>query len=201
MSEPAAESDHRRALRLHSTLEKSRANGPGRRFVVWVQGCTLGCPGCFNPDTHPDRGGEIVEVGALVERVLARSPEIDGLTVSGGEPFEQPRALEALLRGVRERSELSTLVFSGFTIEEIRAREEAAACLAHLDVLVAGRFVESLSPAPDWRGSTNQVVHRLTSRHSERELERIPGQEIHIGLDGQVRVTGIRPDLAGGKPD
>src|SRR5512147_1881126 len=103
------------AARVHAVEPRSRANGPGVRFVVWVQGCTLGCPGCFNPTTHDAAGGTVVAVADLLAAIPA---DAAGLTVSGGEPLEQAAETLALLRGARARG-LSTLIFSGLTIDEI----------------------------------------------------------------------------------
>src|SRR6266545_7596698 len=100
-------------INLHATMARSRANGPGTRFAIWFQGCSLGCPGCFNPATHPAAAGQRVRVGELVDRVLAERHAIEGVTVSGGEPFEQPEALLALAQSLRPHG-LSVLVFSGF---------------------------------------------------------------------------------------
>ena len=94
---------------LHGTLPRSRANGPGPRSVVWFQGCTLGCPGCFNPGTHRREGGYSVPVEELAGQLSAGEPAITGVTVSGGEPFQQPRALLALVRKLRAGKDLSIL--------------------------------------------------------------------------------------------
>src|SRR5512133_2341554 len=85
-------------IRLHHFEPSGRVNGPGLRAVIWVQGCALGCPGCFNPETHVMTGGEIWPVEKLVERILENSTRpgdqrIEGLTLSGGEPLHQHRAL------------------------------------------------------------------------------------------------------------
>jgi pyruvate-formate lyase-activating enzyme len=110
----AAEGARRsRRLRLHAFIPRSRANGPGCRAVVWVQGCTLGCPGCFNPETHDFRGGQWVGVDELFERIRALQGTIEGITVSGGEPFQQRPALLALLQRVRAETDLGVLVFTG----------------------------------------------------------------------------------------
>src|SRR5689334_21185334 len=105
--------------RVHAVEPRSRANGPGARFVVWLQGCTLGCPGCFNPATHEPGGGREVSVAELAAQ-LAATPGIEGLSLSGGEPMQQPAAAAALLDAARALG-LSTLAFSGYTEDEIRA--------------------------------------------------------------------------------
>src|SRR5262249_43259808 len=132
------------ALRLHEFLPASRANGPGVRAVLWVQGCSLGCPGCFNPSTHPFAGGEGGEVEGLLARLVALGDTIEGITVSGGEPLQQRPALLALLQGVRRETRLSVLVFTGFSWEEVRRFPEAEALLACVDVLIAGRYEQAL---------------------------------------------------------
>jgi anaerobic ribonucleoside-triphosphate reductase activating protein len=174
--------------RVHATEARSRANGPGTRFVVWLQGCSLGCPGCFNPGTHDASGGEAIEVDAL----LARIGPVDGLTLSGGEPLEQPGAALALLRGARARG-LSTLIFSGFTIDEIRARPLGAEVLAELDVLIDGRYVSTDRLATGLRGSANQRIHLLTARHTLAEVEATPVAEVRIDRKGAVVLTGVAP--------
>jgi hypothetical protein len=99
-------------LRLHGFVARSRANGPGIRAVVWTQGCTLGCPGCFNPGSHPLEGpGGAVATDELATRILALRPEIEGLTVSGGEPLQQWDATVDLLASVfREGASAAVVV-------------------------------------------------------------------------------------------
>lgn len=175
------------ALRVHAIERHSRANGPGVRTVIWVQGCSLGCPGCFNPATHP-AGGQGIEVEALAREV--RAAAADGLTVSGGEPFEQPEALLALVTAL---AGTSIIVFSGFTRAEIERQELGPAILARIDVLVDGRYVEKRRLARGLRGSSNQVVHLLTGRHRMADIEATPIGEVVIGPDGEVRVSGVDP--------
>jgi anaerobic ribonucleoside-triphosphate reductase activating protein len=175
------------ALRVHAIERHSRANGPGVRFVVWVQGCTLGCPGCFNPATHPS-GGEAMAVEEIARAV--RESGADGVTVSGGEPFEQPEALLALVTAL---AGTSIIVFSGFTRAEIERRPLGPEILGRIDVLVDGRYVEKRRLARGLRGSANQVVHLLTGRHQMADVEATPVGEVVIGPDGEVRVSGVDP--------
>jgi anaerobic ribonucleoside-triphosphate reductase activating protein len=184
-------------VRIHAREPRSRANGPGTRFVIWMQGCTLGCAGCFNPGTHAAVGGEVIEVSALLAeiagiRTFTGHLMVDGLTLSGGEPLQQaPAALELLL-GAR-RLGLSTLVFSGYTIDEIRAQALGPAVLAHVDVLVDGRYVAGDRVGSGLRGSANQQIHVLGRRHTRAEVEATPTAEIRIARDGSVVLTGVEP--------
>ncbi len=175
-------------LRVHGFAPRSRANGPGTRAVLWVQGCTLGCPGCFNPATWPAAGGEEREVEELAREI--RAAAVDGVTVSGGEPFEQPEALLALVTAL---AGTSIIVFSGFTRGEIERQPLGPAILERIDVLVDGRYVDKRRVARGLRGSANQVVHLLTPRHRMADIEATPVGEVVIGPDGELTVSGVDP--------
>jgi anaerobic ribonucleoside-triphosphate reductase activating protein len=180
-------------IRVHATEPRSRANGPGARFVVWMQGCTLGCAGCFNPATHPTAGGREVTVDELAaELATAKAAGVEGLSLSGGEPLQQAAASAALLDAARALG-LSTLAFSGYTIDEIRALPDGPAVLARLDVLIDGRYVSTERLASGLRGSANQRIRLLTDRYTLADVEATPVAEIRIGPTGDVVLTGVNP--------
>lgn len=188
-------------IQLHDVIDRSRANGPGQRLAIWFQGCSLGCPGCFNPATHPAGAttGQTIDASDLVDRALAQGDAIEGVTVSGGEPFEQPDGLLALARDLRRRApRLSILVFSGFTRQEIERQPLGPAILAEIDVLVDGRFVERRLLGRGLRGSDNQRIHLLSGRYALDQIEATPTGEVVIDPDGTLRLTGVAPiDLSG----
>lgn len=138
--------------------------GPGRRVGLWLQGCSIRCPGCISLDTWDPRVG-LVPIADLLERIDQLAWEADGLTVSGGEPFDQPDVLAAVLRGWRAASLRSTLVFSG------RELDALAPWLAEndglIDVLITGPFRSELPQTVALRGSDNQQLHVLTPLGSE----------------------------------
>ncbi len=176
-------------LRLHAFLPRSRANGPGWRSVVWVQGCSLGCPGCFNPQTHSrDGASETLEVAEVMERVLAAGTE--GLTVSGGEPLQQAEAVVTLLEEARAAG-LSTLLFTGLTWEEVQRLPLAPRILRCVDVMMAGRYVAERRVAHGLLGSANQTMHLLSPRHTLEEIAATPEAEAVILPDGRVVFSGI----------
>ena len=109
-------------LRLAQVIRCTEAEGPGRRFAVWVQGCPLRCPGCCNPEMLPFEGGWEAEVDALAGRVgrAAEVEGVEGITLLGGEPLAQAAGSAALARRVQAMG-LTVMVFSGFTLAEIRA--------------------------------------------------------------------------------
>ena len=179
-------------MRLHSFLPRSRANGPGVRAVLWVQGCTLGCPGCFNPETHGREAGEDCGVAEVFARIEAAG-EIEGLTVSGGEPLQQRAAVLGLLQRVRRETRLSVILFTGFTWEEVLAMPQSGELLACVDVLIAGRYAVAQRVATGLQGSANKTFHFLTARYGPADLAATPEAEVLILPDGQVVLSGIRP--------
>ncbi len=178
-------------IRVHAIEPRSRANGPGARFVVWMQGCTLGCAGCFNPTTHPAAGGVERSVEDVVAE-LAATRNIEGLSLSGGEPFQQlPQAI-MLLDAARALG-LSTLAFSGYSRQEIEALPRGPDALSKLDVLIDGRYRAAERLASGLRGSANQHIHVLTTRYSLADVEATPVAEIRIDARGEVVLTGVDP--------
>jgi anaerobic ribonucleoside-triphosphate reductase activating protein len=185
------------ALRVHGFERRSRANGPGVRATLWVQGCSLGCPGCFNPGTNPGThaaAGPDTPVAELVDRILAEGEGIEGLTISGGEPFEQADGLLALLTAVRAADpRLSVLVFSGFTLEEIEGRPRGPETLALIDVLIDGRYLAGERLGRGLRGSGNQRIQLLSARYTLAEVEATPDGEIRIDPAGGLVISGVAP--------
>ena len=180
-------------LRIHHWIPESRANGPGLRAVVWVQGCSLGCPGCFNPQTHPRQGGVAVQVDDLLDELKMLKGQIEGLTISGGEPLQQMPALLELLRKLRRETSLSVLAFTGFSWDEVQRMPHRRKLLANLDVLIAGRFVASQRLAQGLIGSANKTVHFLTQRYNWYDLQITPPAEVWIGRNGEIELSGIDP--------
>jgi anaerobic ribonucleoside-triphosphate reductase activating protein len=179
-------------LNLHATLARSRANGPGTRFVLWTQGCARRCAGCFNPATHSHAPHQLISVDALFHQIIAEVPAIDGISLSGGEPLEQADAIYRLLTRVRNETALSTLLFTGYTLGEIQANPTFAPVLTHLDVLIAGPYDASQPLTSRLLGSANQQIHRLTDRYTHDQIAQVPSSEVHITPDGQVIISGIR---------
>lgn len=181
-------------LQLNYFLPHSRANGPGTRAVIWVQGCSLGCPGCFNPETHSFAGGEWVRVEDMFKEIVVLNDTIEGITLSGGEPLQQRDAVTALLRRVKTETTLSTILFSGFTWEEIQAMPRPE-FLQYIDVLIAGRYNASQRMARGLRGSANKTVHFLSDRYTPNDINTTPTAEIMIKADGEIVVSGIDPPI------
>lgn len=146
-------------MRIAGTVQDSIVDGPGFRFTVFTQGCSHHCPGCHNPQTHDTSGGTEHTVEELLERMRS-NPLTDGLTLSGGEPFEQPEDCLLLAQGAHE-SGLNVWSYTGYLFEFLRDQgtEAQKALLRELDVLVDGPFLlEQRTLYLPWRGSRNQRV-------------------------------------------
>ncbi len=153
-------------IRLYGTAPDSIVDGPGLRYAVFVQGCSHHCPGCHNESSQPFDGGTVERIDDVVERILANKL-VQGVTLSGGEPFEQPAACAEIARQMRERG-LNIWTYSGYTYEDLLAMPKAQELLEASDVLVDGPFVQALhSYDLSWRGSSNQRVIDLNQTRAQ----------------------------------
>jgi anaerobic ribonucleoside-triphosphate reductase activating protein len=180
-------------LRVAAIVEDTLAEGPGRRWALWVQGCSLRCAGCCNPEMFAARGGTATPIAELAARITdARSRGVEGVSFLGGEPFEQAAQL-AELAGHARAIGLTVMVFSGYRLDELRARADAAALLALTDLLVDGRYDRSQPEPPPpigrrWIGSSNQVMHYLSDAYAAADAK-LRGDnliEIRLSADGKM---------------
>ena len=183
---------HNDSLNIHLILPLSLANGPGRRTVIWLQGCNLGCAGCFNPDTHSTAPRHLKDISDICKIVYSNAHAVEGITISGGEPFQQADALLKLLQRVRSETSLSILVFSGYTIRQIRNLRSGEALLETIDVLIAGPYVDRLRSGWNLCGSSNQTIHLLTDRYDLADMDDTPEAEIQIDAKGHLHLTGFQ---------
>lgn len=192
---------------IHGKIDSSSVNGPGNRAVLWFQGCSLGCKGCWNPETHAFNMKQDVSIGEIEDWVLGLK-DVEGITFSGGEPMQQAPYLYVLVKYIREkRPDLTIGMYTGYSKKELENGTfkwksafdaewqrgtkqlwmEIKQCL---DFAVTGRYVQSMSSHSEpLRGSTNQEVLFLSTRYSETNLSPQVA-EITIGADALVQVTG-----------
>ena len=180
-------------LRVAAIVDDTWAEGPGRRWAMWVQGCAIRCAGCCNPEMFDPRGGEPMALAALSARIArARGHGVEGVTFLGGEPFEQAAELAALAREARALA-MTVMVFSGHTLAELEARPSAGALLAETDLLVDGPYDRARPEPPPpvgrrWIGSTNQVMHHLTAAYApdDPRMRTANTIELRLSRDGLV---------------
>ncbi len=144
--------------RIAGMVKHSSVDGPGVRFTVFFQGCPHHCPGCHNPETWDPAGGDEIGIDELLEEIKS-TRYLDGITLSGGDPLLQPRAVIAAADTAHAKG-LNVWCYTGWTFEDImegKAGDTAIEALNHIDVLVDGPFrIELLSKETIYRGSSNQ---------------------------------------------
>ena len=190
-------SGHATRSRIESLQWPVTVLGFGARIGIWFQGCSIGCPGCCARHTWDPDEGTSVAVDAVLEWVRGLPlDEVDGVTITGGEPFEQPEALRELATGLRREVRfaraIDVLCYSGYPWRRLRTRH--AGILSLLDVVVTGPYVEKLPPR--WlRGSSNQVIHPLSELGRERypDVPSRPNGLQVVPSGDSVRIVGI-PD-------
>ena len=167
----------------------SKVNGPGKRFVLWTQGCSKGCKNCFNPETWSTDLYKELSPRQIFE--LIKNFEVEGVTISGGDPLEQEVELLELLFLLKEiKLRKGIILFSGFSRNEIRENPIREKCLSYIDVLIDGRYEKNLKVDFSLRGSSNQEFYFFSNKISSNEL--CFDQEIEISvLEGEISMTGF----------
>jgi anaerobic ribonucleoside-triphosphate reductase activating protein len=186
-------------LRIANIIDETEAEGPGTRTAIWVQGCTIRCPNCCNPEMFEKTGGQEYTIENLYSRLAVNKIKynIEGITILGGEPFEQAAGNAGLCQAAKDLG-LTVMVFSGYVLDKIKARGyDADLFLSYIDLLVDGPYNHKLPEPPPpkgrrWIGSSNQIMHYLTNAYSESDPRmRAPNTiEIRLNRKGLVVVNG-----------
>lgn len=180
-------------IRIHRYIHRTRAEGPGMRFTIWVQGCHNGCPGCCSTALWDENGGSAVSVDSLIQEIR-QTKDIEGITFLGGEPMEQAKALARIAAAARELG-LSVVTFTGLVYEDIlsQADPHRLELLARTDLLIDGPYLqEQHDLSRPWVGSANQRYLFLTSRYSMADVEKCRNRvEFRLGKDGVLRINGM----------
>ena len=174
-------------LNIHSVLERSEANGPGLRSVVWFQGCRIRCPGCWNPDTHQSDGGNPIRVVELVQKLL--SAESDGVTLTGGEPLDQLEGCIELARRLRLAGK-SVVLFTGYTRTETMARAAIDVLNECFDTILAGPYNRALGETKDIGILRDKMIWHLSNRYVDDDFLSLPEAEVIVSGD-QIVLTGL----------
>ncbi len=171
-----------KTIHLHQIMECSKVNGPDNRFVIWTQGCPFHCDGCFNQPTHNQTGGFDMDIAQLADEIN-KTPNIRGITLTGGEPLLQVKQVSLLLKLIRK--DLDVLLFSGFTWNEIKADTIKKQLLTQIDATLLGRYNKNL-PHPFY--GKKLVVNG--NRIKKEELK--PWLNTEIVINGNnVQITGL----------
>ncbi len=182
-------------VRLYHFEPVVRVLGPGLRAAVWFQGCPFRCPRCIAPGTHDPSGGVEVDTRELAARIHGID-SIEGVTISGGEPFMQEDSLYALIDAIKSgRPDLSVMLYTGYYLGELQTRFPmmVSRILPMVDILVDGRFEYSKRCNNPWTGSWNQHVHFTSDTYSLEDCKSCMDEtvELFVQENGHVFMAGI----------
>ncbi len=167
-------------LNVYKIIENSTVNGPGTRTVVWTQGCSIHCDGCFNKELQEFNIHNEMDVIELAES-LSQIPN-DGLTISGGEPLDQSKALYSLISEYKSRVDKTVFLFTGYSYEEIKNNKDKKKILLSVDAALCGRYIKGAM----WGGKELVVV---SGRISAEEIKSV--EQIEIVMNGNMaNLTG-----------
>ncbi len=178
-------------LSIAGFIRSCTTNGPGNRGVIFFQGCPFRCPGCFNEHLQPFEEKQLILPEDLLHEI-SKDNSIEGITVSGGEPFSQKHGLSELLRTAKEYA-YSTIVYTGYSFKDIDRQFHYCT-----DVLIDGKFEKNLIEYRLIRGSENQQFIFLSDRYSIEDMERKGNMEIFLQSDGTMLITGFPKGAAPG---
>ena len=180
-------------LNLYKIIPLTEVEGPNKRFCLWVQGCKKHCVGCWAKETWEFGVGTDFSVEDLTE-LITNQKEIEGVTFLGGEPFEQAEPLSRIAQNVKKLG-LSVVCFTGYTIEELRAKNSQAVnkLLENVDLLVDGGFEkDNFDLSRPWVGSSNQRYIFLTDFYSPEEIKKYKNKvEVRISEGGKLEINGM----------
>lgn len=156
--EAPADNSQTEQVYLYRIYHHSTVDGPGRRSVIQFAGCSILCKGCYIPETHGRENAKLISIEEIVAEVEKRRGEHDGVTILGGEPFDQVEGLNVLVEKLKAKDYHLT-IYTGFTLENLLARKSNSVnrILSLTDLLIDGPFQrEFMQGAGEYRGSSNQ---------------------------------------------
>lgn len=181
-------------MRIHKIIRKTKAEGPGTRFSVWVQGCSHRCQGCFAVDTWDFKKGTQLSAKQLVSEFMQELDSVDGVTLLGGEPFEQADDVACFVRTVHDSGK-SVIVFTGYDYDELVGSDDPAVSLIleNTDILIDGKFDKNLVDySRPLVGSSNQSIRFLSDRIPEKEFYSYQNRfEVRYDKKGNIQVNGM----------
>ncbi len=179
-------------VNVYKILKETTVEGPGNRFCLWVQGCKKHCPECWAKDTWAFDIGKEYSIDTIFNMI--DKSIVEGITFLGGEPFEQAKDLAILSKKIKDAG-LSVVCFTGYTIEELRLKNnpDVNLFLENIDLLIDGGFeVENYDLSRPWVGSSNQRYLFLTNRYTLEDISKYKNKiEVRISQDGKTEINGM----------
>ena len=179
--------------RLNKILFPIYNLGDGKRMGIWVQGCSLGCENCLNRTLWNKRGGKSISIVDLFNWVVLQQSNFDGITISGGEPFQQYEQLMAFLYLIKMKTTLTVQCFTGYTLSELQELFPDKIFMKYIDILVDGRYIQEQHENTNLKGSKNQRIYKFINGvpFEHDVLETSTKWSININDQGQIHMAGI----------
>lgn len=173
------------------TTDNDSLLGPAPRLLLWLHGCNRNCPGCIAVDWNNNSSAQYSLSVDTIANIVNTADELEGITISGGEPFLQAESLCELVCKIKK----GIIIYSGYTIEELREMklESVSLTLENIDVLIDGRYIEELNDDMPFRGSSNQRIHLLTDRYRDYYSIACKRKTFTLKENGYLYLYGI-PD-------
>ncbi len=167
--------------------------GPGKRIGIWVQGCSLACTGCINKTLWSEKGGDSLDVLEVYNNMALMADDFDGITISGGEPFEQYEQLIAFLHLIKLKTRLHIYCFTGYDLSELEELYPDQLYMKYIDQIMTGRFEQDKWSEDNLRGSSNQKLYNFQNGRAELLLnpDTSNNWSIFIGDDQQIHMSAI----------
>ncbi|MDE6781645.1 MAG: radical SAM protein [Ruminococcus sp.] len=180
----------------HETITNTL--GPGKRYVIWVQGCNKRCFNCINPSGQKMDSGYVKSMEEIKKYILSLDG-IRGITVSGGEPLLQYNELRKLAFWIKSRTDLDIMLYSGYTYSEIlRKHPDAESFFKNIDIFIDGEYVDKLNTGSMYRGSDNQNIYFFTDRYRSYAEKILSSKQrdfsFEIDGSGEIYFIGIPPE-------
>jgi len=170
--------------------------GPGKRIGIWVQGCDLGCEGCVNKTLWSKKGGRSIAIVDLFNWLVNIEDKFDGITISGGEPFQQYEQLIAFLHLIKKKTPFDVYCFSGYYLRELDSMFTDKLFYHYIDYLIDGRYDVSLHKDNNVKGSSNQTLYRFVNGIAVMQEEINPNKwSVRVSKDNQIYMAGIPKKL------
>jgi anaerobic ribonucleoside-triphosphate reductase-activating protein len=180
-------------LEINRIVKNTSVEGFGKRYCIWVQGCSIKCKGCANISAIEKGKGKKIKITEIVADIL-ETKDIEGITFLGGEPFEQAKSLSLIAEEIK-RNQLSVITFTGYRYEYLKKCDNLYfnKLLKFTDLLIDGEFdISQFDVSRPWTGSSNQNYIFITDRYNKSQLNDVKNRfEIQIDIDGNIFINGM----------
>lgn len=167
--------------------------GTGKRIAIWVQGCSLACKNCISKTLQTKNGGKNIEIEFLVNEIVKVNQDFSGITITGGEPFQQYQQLIAFCAYLKQKSNLEIYVFSGYYLDELYQLFPDKLFLKYIDFLMDGRYEKQNHDNKNVRGSKNQNLYKFDDDKAILQTKFFKSDKLSYKIDDdqQIYLSGI----------